>query len=289
MMWRLAVAALLAGCGGSQTLPGAPAGPMLAQHVPRGNGEVQYISNYYNTALLEFDYPKGESSIGSISGVGGGLCTKGARTFWVATGSEVAEFKAGGTKPIRVLKAGGASCAIDSTSGNLAALTGGGVIIFRHAHGKGKVYGGSGLSEAFFDGYDGSGNLFIDGFNSSNGVELLELPKGSSTFKVIRTSNTVGFPGSVQWDGTYLTVFDQLANAAYQYTVSGTSATLEGTVQLSGSVDCAQTWITQPYIYCADAGNDDGEVFNYPAGGSLVATLTGPFDFPLSVVSLRVR
>ena len=44
---------------------------------------------------------------------------------------------------------------------------------------------------------------------SSGYFALVELPKGSSTFKTITTSNSVQFPGSVQWDGTYLTVFDQ--------------------------------------------------------------------------------
>ncbi len=297
----IGAAALFAGCGVSQSPISAPvtvqqnfgAGSLrlqetLAQRVPRGTGEVQYISNYYSTSILEFDYPKGESSIGSISRYSGGLCTKGASTFWVATGSEVAEFKAGGASPIRVLKAAGGACAIDPASGDLALLTSSGVIIFRHARGKGKVYGGTGL-EAFFEGYDGSGNLFLDGFKGSNAAELVDLPKGSSTFKTIRTSNAIEFPGSVQWDGTYLTVFDQQANAFYKYTVSGTKATLEGTITLKGSRDCAQTWIAQPYVYCADAGNNDTEIYNYPAGGSLVATLSGPFNFPLSVVSLRVR
>jgi hypothetical protein len=91
----------------------------------------------------------------------------------------------------------------------------------------------------------------------------------------------------VQWDGTYLTVFDQIANATYQYTVSGTTATLKGTVSLSGSSDCAQTWIVQGLVYCGDAGNGDGEVFNYPAGGSPIAVFTGNFDFPLGVVAAK--
>ena len=77
-------------------------------------------------------------------------------------------------------------------------------------------------------------------------------------------------------------------DAIYRYTVSGTNATLKGTVLLSGTADCAASWIARPYVYCADAGNNDGEVFKYPAGGSLIATLGG-LDFPLGVVSLRVR
>jgi hypothetical protein len=74
----------------------------------------------------------------------------------------------------------------------------------------------------------------------------------------------VEFPGSVQWDGKYLAVTDQGADAIYRYTVSGANATLKGTVLLSGAADCAASWIARPYVYCADAGNNDGEVFKYP-------------------------
>jgi hypothetical protein len=160
---------------------------------------------------------------------------------------------------------------------------GGDVVIFKNARGSGTVIT-TPLSEEYFDGYDNQGNLFADGFSNS-GFALVELPKGSSKFRTITTSNTVEFPGSVQWDGTYLTVFDQDANATYRYTVSGTAATLEGTVSYSGSSDCAQTWIVEGLVYCADAGNGDGEVFKYPAGGSPVAVFTGNFDLPLGTVA----
>ena len=146
---------------------------------------------------------------------------------------------------------------------------GGDVVIFKNASGSGTVIP-TPLDEEFFDGYDNQGNLFADGFIGARSgfATLVELPKGSTKFETITTSNTVGFPGSVQWDGTYLTVFDQDANAMYQYTVSGTTATLKGTVSFSGSSDCAQTWIVKGLVYCGDAGNGDGEVFKYPAGGS---------------------
>ncbi|MGB6519689.1 MAG: hypothetical protein WBE79_14425, partial [Candidatus Cybelea sp.] len=100
-------------------------------------------------------------------------------------------------------------------------------------------------------------------------------------------SNAPEFPGSVQWDGTYLTVFDQLTSETYQYTVSGTTATLKNTIQYSGASDCAQTWIVKALLYCGDAGNDAGEVYNYPAGGSPTAVLTGNFDLPLGVTAAR--
>ncbi|MGB6600625.1 MAG: hypothetical protein WBE77_06045, partial [Candidatus Cybelea sp.] len=91
----------------------------------------------------------------------------------------------------------------------------------------------------------------------------------------------------VQWDGTYLTVFDQLTSETYQYTVSGTTATLKNTIQYSGASDCAQTWIVKGLLYCGDAGNDAGEVYKYPAGGSPTAVLTGNFDLPLGVTAAR--
>ncbi|MGC2633148.1 MAG: hypothetical protein WA215_02935, partial [Candidatus Cybelea sp.] len=98
---------------------------------------------------------------------------------------------------------------------------------------------------------------------------------------------TVQFPGSVQWDGKYLTVTDQGTAEMYRYTIGGTTATLKGTVSLSGSSDCAQTWIATGLVYCADAGNNDGEVFKYPAGGSIVAVFTGQFDLPLGTVAAK--
>jgi hypothetical protein len=297
-------AVLFASCGGSQppidppaTMQQAPSSgsagqPALAQRFAPGTGEVQYFSNdgYGSGNLLEFDYPKSESPIGSISFNAGGLCTNGARTFWATGSDEIAEFKVGGATPIRVLKTVPytSGCAIDPATGDLAALDviSGGVTIFHKARGKGKLISGSG--KAYFDGYDNQSNLFVDGFGGNYGFALAELKKGSSAFVPITTSNTVQFPGSVQWDGKYLTVTDQGAGAIYRYTVSGTNATLKGTVLLSGTADCAASWIARPYVYCADAGNDDGEVFKYPAGGSPIATLGG-LDFPLGVVSLRVR
>jgi hypothetical protein len=89
----------------------------------------------------------------------------------------------------------------------------------------------------------------------------------------------------VQWDGTYLTVFDQDADATYQYIVSGTKATLKGTVSYSGVGDCAQTWIVKGIVYCGDARNGDGEVFKYPAGGSAIAVLGSGLPEPLGVTA----
>ena len=91
----------------------------------------------------------------------------------------------------------------DLAVGILYGSGGGDVVIFKNARGSGKIIT-TPLSEEYFDGYDNKGNLFADGFNNS-GFELVELRKGGSKFKEITTSNSVEFPGSVQWDGTYRT------------------------------------------------------------------------------------
>jgi hypothetical protein len=255
--------------------------------------DYEYVINFYGTYATMLDYPKSDQQIGTITNVGGQGCTNalygyGKKIFWiVAADNQIEEFKVP-KKPIKALSDSvgmPSSCAMD-TSGDLAVgiLNGSGsgdVVIYKNASGSGTVMS-TPLAAEYFDGYDNHGNLFADGYTESN-FGLVELPKGGSTFQTITTSNSVGFPGSVQWDGTYMTVFDQYTSDIYQYTVSGTQATLKGTVSLTGAGDCAQTWIVKGLVYCGDADNNDGEVFKYPAGGSPVAVLTGNFDFPLGV------
>jgi hypothetical protein len=164
---------------------------------------------------------------------------------------------------------------MDPATGDLAATTNGGVVIFRHARGKGVVYGPV-LTEAFFDGYDNKSNLYVDGFNSGGTAALAELRKGSSKFQTLATSNTVLFPGSVQFDGKYITVGDQQAPAIYGYACSGTTCTLKRTV--SG---CGGGWIANGYVICG------AEIFKYPAGGNPIAHLGTSSFAPLGAVQVE--
>ncbi len=278
--------------------------PRYAELVPdrSKSKNYEYIFNHYDTYASIFDYPKSTAMIGQISGAGGQGCTNvlygyGKKIVWNAarTNDLIYEYKVP-KKLIKTLSLNysfTSSCAMN-TSGDLAVGVllgnsygyGGQVVIFKNATGSGKVYNTPLLKE-YFDGYDPSGNLFADGFGMSYNFTLVELPNGSSKFVTIKTSNSPRFPGSVQWDGTYLTVFDQDTAETYQYTVSGTTATLKNTVQLSGTSDCAQTWIVKGLLYCGDAGNNDGEVFKYPAGGSATAAFTGDFDVPLGATAAK--
>ena len=259
----------------------------------------EYVISFYGSFASIFNYPKSKKQIGTINNVGGQGCTNvlygyGKKTFWIVAGTnQITEYQVP-QKPIKTLSISDgsmpSSCAMD-TSGDLAVgiLDGsseGDIVFFKNAKGPG-VFIGTPLAEEFFDGYDNKGNLFLDGFTGSGAFQLEEIPKGSKTAETIATSNTILFPGSVQWDGKYMTVFDQEANNLYQYSISGTTATLKGTVSFSGSSDCAQTWIATGVVYCGDAGNDNGSVFKYPAGGSQLAVFTGDFDEPLGVVAAK--
>ncbi|MGB8964715.1 MAG: hypothetical protein WCB99_03645, partial [Candidatus Cybelea sp.] len=259
----------------------------------------EYVINFYGTYASIFDYPKSDAQIGKINNVGGQGCTNvlfgyGKKTFWIVAGSDqITEYKVPQT-PIKTLSVSDgsmpSSCAMD-TNGDLAVgildgLSTGDIDLYKNATGSGTLIP-TPLDAEFFDGYDNQGNLFADGFTSSGNFGLVELPKGSNKAETITTSNTVEFPGSVQWDGKFMTVFDQDTNKMYQYTISGTKATLQGTISFEESSDCAQTWIAKGVVYCGDAGNDNGAVFSYPAGGTPLAVFSGSFDTPLGTVAAQ--
>lgn len=278
--------------------------PRYAQLLPDkvASKNYEYIFNEYGSYGSIFDYPKSTAMIGQLSGAGGQGCTNvlygyGKKFFWNAgrTNDLINEYQVP-KKLVRSLSLDykfTSSCAMNA-SGDLAVGIllgntygpGGEVVIFKGAKGTGTVYK-TPLTKEYFNGYDAKGNLFADGFGSNYYFGLVELPKGSHKFVTVTTSNSPEFPGSVQWDGKYLTVFDQDTSETYQYTVSGTTATLQHAVQLTGAGDCAQTWIVKGLLYCGDAGNDDGAVYKYPAGGAPVATFTGSFVLPLGVTAAR--
>jgi hypothetical protein len=265
------------------------------------SNDYEYVFNEYGTYAGIFNYPKSLKEIGQIAGLGGQGCSNvlygyGKGIFWNVGGpDQITEFKVPKT-PIKTLSVNytfATSCAMN-TNGDLAvgiygfsSTKGGEIVIFKNASGTGKAYA-TALDEEFFDGYDDKGNLFADGFTGyRSGYGLVELPKGSKKAVTIKTSNAPVFPGSVQWDGKYVTVFDQLTNSTYQYTISGTTATLKHTITYTGMGDCAQTWIATGVLYCADAGNDAAEAYAYPKGGAPIAVFTGDFDGPLGVTAAQ--
>lgn len=273
-------------------------GPVTPHKHHEKIGLYQYVSSFYSSELVQFDYPTGDTPIREIFAdepqgeCGNVLYGVAKRDFWVVESGadEIEEFAVGGAGPIKTLIVPigeGAGCAMDPSTGNLTVtiLGAGYVVIFTDHAGTGTTVA-DGLDSSYFDGYDNKGDLFVDGITESETYGVVEMASGSSIFKPVTLTNAIEFPGAVQYDGKYITITDQEAHAIYGYTCSGARCTLKRTVSLSASSDCVQTWIGKGDIFCPDAGNEAVEVYKYPAGGSAIAILTGALDLPIGVVEV---
>lgn len=116
----------------------------------------------------------------------------------------------------------------------------------------------------------------------------MELPSGGSFFKNITLDKTIKSPGSVQWDGTYMTIMTVTKAGdnyvIYRFTVSGRRGTVFGSTQLLVPHYLCPlcgwflptTWIqgdvvVGPLIYDLAGLPPGGNVcfWHYPAGGRL--------------------
>jgi hypothetical protein len=178
-----AAAALLAACSGSQPPIGAPGATAqtstLATHADRGKSwtlpEAKSIGLLYvagsqngqNGSAYVYTYPQGRL-VGTLTGFAEpfGECTDSAGNVFIVaysngstSASTIYEYAHGGTKPIATLSDPDVAvgCAVDPTTGNLAA-SGNGVAIFKNATGN-PAYYSSGY-HFYYCGYDERGNLY---------------------------------------------------------------------------------------------------------------------------------
>ncbi|MGA9018529.1 MAG: hypothetical protein WB438_06320 [Candidatus Cybelea sp.] len=252
--------------------------------------DLAYISNFYNSTILAFTYPRGKY-VGSISSDDPqGLCAATTGNWWVvASGSaEVSEYAHGGTTPLKTLSVTGgepAGCTVDPTTGNLAVtlLGAGDVVVFTGGSGSGTTIADD-LSSSYFDGYDDEGDLFVDGITPSDTYGVVELPKGGSMFEAITLSHTLEFPGGIQGYGNYLAVGDQGTSDIYHFAIHGTKGKEIGVTHLTGG-DGGGFWIQKPDVVAIDAGSGSeiAAIWKYPAGGSPIRIFQGSFDLPIGV------
>jgi hypothetical protein len=140
-----------------------------------------------------------------------GECSKTSRgSFWVADSGldELVEFDYGGKRPVKTLSTSGderSGCSVDPSSGNAAAaiISDNDVLVWRKGSGTPTTYT-TPLRSNYFAGYDGRGDLFVDGLDGSEAFGLAELPKGGSSFQLVGLEQSIEFPGNIQCDGSYL-------------------------------------------------------------------------------------
>ncbi|HVR45975.1 MAG TPA: hypothetical protein VMT95_05010 [Candidatus Binatia bacterium] len=308
----LSALGLLAGCGGaggSQVSALPPAGEGAAIRTSWMSPDAKrrdllYVSDLYDDHVNVYSYPQGK-----LEGVLTGFqavhyeCVDAAGNVFIANGDakQVLEYAHGGTKPIKTYTEPGFThgCAIDPTTGDLAVLHDpptsgyGGFSIYTHAKGKPKEYVTPNVFRVYFIGYDGKGNLFVDGSAYHLMFEIAELPAGSQTPRAITLNQTINLPGAIAWDGKYLAVGDQVSiygpSKIYQFSISGSTGTLKGTTSLSNSCDVLQFWLQGSRVITSDVCAPHALYFNYPAGGSSTKTISNSLHEPVGVTVSRAR
>jgi hypothetical protein len=305
-------AAMLAACGGSQppvSAPGAmPQSRAIATHAERAKSwmlpeakdqSLLYVPNSDPSGggyVSVYSYPHGDL-MGTLTEFSNpdGVCVDNVRNIYITDeiARDITEYAHGGSQSIKTLADSGqpVGCAVDPITGNLAvANLGGTVAIYRNATRNAKYVYFSTEGDAYFCGYDDSGDLFVDGL-SYQGLDdlfqLAKLPRGKRNFEVISTNQTVESPGQVQWDGKYLAVGDAEQHLIYRVSVTGTSGVVKKTVQLTdgganGFLIRGARLIDASYFYA------EVQYFKYPAGGSATKVITDGASSPASAaISLK--
>jgi hypothetical protein len=240
-----------------------------------------FVFNYpqrtFFAYLQGFNRPQGECS--------------GGKAVWITDTGNSRIVKYEGKKQVGIIEdydEGPVGCSYDKTTGNLAvtdiqSASGEGTLqVFAHAKGAAKTYNCPDITSYFFVGYDSSGDIFVDGQSAGGTFGFCELPSGESNLEDISLNQSIKFPGGVQWDGKYIAVGDQDADAIYQFTISGSLGTKEGTTALLGQPDCVQFWIYKGTVICPDANNESVDFYPYPGGGKIRKIITG-FYLPIGV------
>jgi len=288
---------LATGCASGQQLQSVPAGEFLR---PAVRHDLMYVSNESTGYVSVLTYPDG-IPIGAIGGFAEpeGECVDGVGDVFIADRlhHQVQEFAHGRMSPIKTLAYSDSQpfgCSVDPVTGNLAVTNSdwtkkqkSAIAIFRGASGAPQTYTWPN-HYALFCGYDNQGNLYVDGIGAGHNLfAFAELAAGGNAIVPVSLNQTIQYPGSVQWDGTYMMVADTNQSVAYrfQFTKSGGVAVGSPTY-LDGSYGGLQeTW-----VYHGNITGTDGDVrlWNYPAGGDIVKTYTG-FSRPVAAVVSPVR
>jgi hypothetical protein len=288
----------LVSCGESVTTP-PPFQGTYATHAD--SARFMYVFDY-NAGLIDvLTFPAG-TFVRTVNDQGA-LCTDPTTGNLLVVGGGIDIYAAGGTNLLASLSIpadyAAYSCTVDARTGEIAAIGGnyvsnpqtGAVFVWSKKF-EGPTTHADAQTQAVFDSgaYDRKGNLFVDG--GSNGAVLNELPKGSDDWVEIATRNhdiSANDRGTVQWDGTYITLEKPIANPAiYRLSISGSTARVESTVRLHGDRSTSRsssvlTWSEGNAVVAPSHSATTIELWRYPQGGKPAGTL-GSFEAALDVV-----
>lgn len=253
-----------------------------------------YVSDPEGNDIAIYDYPDGKPVTTIPFNQPGGMCVSKSGNVFIAdpTESHVRVYAHGATKVTRTLTDANYNplgCAIDAKSGNLAVTSylgsngHGSLAIYTHAVGSPKVYDDVNIPRMFYAGYDGAGNLFVDGETKARKVIVGELVKGGTHVQSLTLDQTIATAGGVQWDGTNLAIADVAASVIYRFKISAGKGTKVGSTPLKGSAYVDEFSIQGTQVVVPDFINGKVRYYKYPGGGSPVKTIEG-LTSPLATV-----
>jgi hypothetical protein len=291
------VAALLAGCGGSQPPIGTAdalqntVGQRANAHLlgtASASGDLLYVSDLQGDLYI-LSYPKGvlKQTIIEPDYSPGDLCSDKRGNVFVIEDSEpggVFEYAHGGSTPIATFKDDNQvpeRCSVDDSTGDLAVVNAnfpgkdGNVGIFAGPTGTPTYYTDPNLVSYDSCAYDENGDLFVDGLDANKHSHLAELPRGENTFTELALKD-VGAPlGELQWVDGYLAMGStsknpRLRRTIYHVKISGTTGTIVGKTPVQGPR--AQWWIHDnaliaPYAHRFEQPDWAVGFWKYPRGG----------------------
>jgi len=291
-----AAAASLAGCAASsQSSFNAPRTAQALMASGPSERNLLYVATG-SLSVQVFTYPRGKS-IGSL-GVGGYLCSDRLGNVFI-TGADgisyVWVFPHGSGRPKATLynpqSPGG--CSVDESSENVAVANSDSrsMVIFPYNRKRGwslaHEYDDPNMRASLYCTYDPEGNLFLDGYSTSDSFILLELPKGGSTFTAITLDRVIHSPGSLQWDRNDLVVEDAGASRSsvaviYRFAIDGRYGHKVSASTLTDSEGDAQflihgSTVIGPLSYNSAEGIG---FWRFPSGGAPVRTIT-TYGFPV--------
>jgi hypothetical protein len=262
-----------------------------------------YVAPNGPNLVTYYTYPAAKL-IGTLNATARGLCSDTSGNVFTVNDGAIGEYAHGGTSLINTLgnhSYNYLSCSVDPTTGNLAVTfadysadstignlagnsenSGGtGIAIFKNATGNQTTYTDADFSHLYFCGYDGSGNLFADGYIGGNPAAFAELPAGGSKLETVPLAREIKQPGQVQWDGKYLTIADERTRRIYRVEIKGSAATVVGKTALRNSgMAFSGSWIyggavIAPFV---KAQKKQGHIgfWNYPRGGSPTKKFLAP-------------
>jgi hypothetical protein len=281
---------MLAACGGSQPPIGAPGAMPQSRAVGQStaNGrsmnhmtgnDLLYITGGGTNQVYVFTYPDGKlvQTLTGFENPNGECVDSSGNVYITQSTGDIVEYAHGASSPINTFYAAYANygCAVDPTTGNLAAATSHAVTLWQNGQESPITYTNPNryVYERYC-GYDNGGNLFIGGDNAFYGdLDLSELPSGGSSIVNLSLDGRYNAGGQVQWDGTDVAVGCAGCKPwITRFQISGSSASNVGFTKLKLPRKGFGTfWLDGSTLVLPFATNRGGVrsfgYWNYPKGG----------------------